>query len=141
MGKGGGGGQQQVQQAPNQVVQPDRNSVLTEGQRVVDNLLADYTLAMMRAGEGNYNHTPMQLYPLNNYQRTSMPVFNQQQYNQQYGSGYGAQNLNSVQPFGLQSAGRPYQGTQYAPQTGGGGQRNAAPTKPGVSSAGGGGVK
>jgi hypothetical protein len=131
MGKGGGGGQQ-VQQAPPQTIQPDRNNVLSEGQRATDNLLADYTMAMMRANEGNYNHTPMQLYPLNNYMRTSMPVFNQNAYNQMYGNGYGVQSLNSVTPFGLSSAGRFSPPTQYQPPSGGSTHSGGMypPTKP-----------
>lgn len=108
MGKGGGGGQQQVQQQPNQVITPDRNQVLSEGQRVVDNNLGDFINAHMNAGSQSYGHTPMQLYPLNNYQPTQMPTFNPVDYYRMYGQGYGAQNLNQQQPFGLQSAGRPY---------------------------------
>lgn len=115
MGKGGSsGGGQITQQTPNQVITPDRNQVLSEGQRVVDNHLGDFVNAFMNAGSQSYGHTPMQLYPLHNYQATQFPTFNPQAYYQQFASsgqgGYGPGNLNQVQPFGLRSAGRPYNG-------------------------------
>ena len=105
----GGGSSQVTQASPNQVITPDRNQVLSEGQRTVDNNLGDFITANMNSMNQSYGHTPMQLYPLNNYQQTQMPTFNPIDYYRMYGQGYGAQNLNQQQPFGLQSAGRPYQ--------------------------------
>lgn len=103
-GRGGGGSASKTE-----VVNPDRGAVLSEEQRVTDKYLGDYTLAMMRGAEGNYNYTPMQLYPLHNYNPTYIPRFNPNSYQSFFGTGYGAQNFNTMpQQFGLRSAGRPY---------------------------------
>lgn len=112
MGKGGGGSQT-VHQAPNQTIIPDRNQVLSPGQRLTDDYLANNTTNQLAAWQAASPFQTTQLYPLANYQQTYMPLFHPQTYGSFYGSGYGAQNISQAQqPFGLQSAGRPYSPNQ-----------------------------
>lgn len=102
MGRKGGGSAPQVTQAPNQVIIPPRDQVLSPGQRMVDDMLSYNTSRQMQAYRPSSYFQATEIYPLNNYQATHIPTFNPQQYQNFYGqSGYGPQSLNSVQPFNL----------------------------------------
>lgn len=111
--KGGGGSPAPVQQAPNQVITPSRDQVLSPGQRMVDDMLSYNTSRQLQAYRPTSYFQATEMYPLSNYQATHMPQFNPQAYRSMYGqTGYGPQNLNSVQPFNFNAGGNPYNPNQ-----------------------------